>query len=198
MSRALFQAHATRLRNAAWALMHQTDYFDREPPRGADVLGARRLTRRERTRLNTLRVETEALATLLRAVTPNDRSWRHYDEDMRDLEDYLHDTRDLSGYATGKLHSMLDMVSGAASRAPHDITPWPFVVTELAGLAMARGRSDSERAEARAVLGDALEEMGRGDVATLLRLERARVDHFLFPFLRGEGLAARPRLRRRR
>lgn len=189
----LFYAHATRLRNASWTLMGRTGYSEGNAPRP--------LTSRELARLQSLRTEVEALVTLLRPITAGDRAWKYYDKDVMELERHLdpESYTGQTGYATGKLHQMLDMVGGAASRGTYDNYPeWHPVVRELATIAGDPARSVRDRREARVVLQDALEELGRGDVADVVRLDRANVDRFLLPFLRGERLAPKPRPYRRR
>lgn len=173
----LLTAHARRIGAASAGLMRRTDYLAGNAPRP--------LTRRERRSLDALIRQTRALEVLLRPQTRSDRAWEFYDKDEQDLERYL-DPRGHSreGYATGKVQQMLQMVQGAAERAPIDLRPWPLGVSALARAAS--GKRSSETADARAVLNDLLEERGYGDIAALVRLDDRGVDRFLLPYLRGE------------
>lgn len=187
--RPLLQAHVDRVRTVVWHLMHATGYMEGNAPR--------RLTQRERRVLDALIRETRALEALLRPITRSDRAWLDYDKDVVALVRYLDPNGYTSdGYATGKLHQALDMIGGAASRAPRDERPWPPGVSELATAASRRPRS-RETADARHVLNDLLEERGYSNVAKLVRLNDRGVDRFLLPYLRGEFYAAAPSTRRR-
>ena len=176
--------------------MRDTGFFDDGRPR--------ELRKNELARLLTLRGEVDALVHLIRPLVPHDLSWRYYDKDAEELASYLGLDPDApiwrshrTGYATGELHTMLDAVQGAASRLPFDDRPWPPGVDEMARAISDKTLSARERSDARAVLGDLLEERGYTNVADVLRLNQPRIDLFVLPYLRGEFYVA-PSKRRRR
>ena len=173
----MLRAHTARVRTAVWDFMNASGYMAGNVPA--------RLTQRERRVLEKLIRQTRALEALIRPITRFDRAWGEYDKDVLALERILDPLGYVSdGYASGKLHAMLDMVAGAASRMSRDDRPWPPGVSELARAAS--GKRSVETAGARAVLNDLLEERGYPEVATLVRLDDRGVDRFLLPYLRGE------------
>ena len=181
----LFEAHALRLRDGVYRLMGRAGYPD--PERSE-------LTKKERTELEGLREEVDALVQLVRPFKPHDYAWTLY---TKEVDSYARSLLRDSIYAPQALKYMLDMVRVAAGRLPFDERPWPPGVDTLARVVSDKTLPAHERSDARAVLGDLLEERGYANVADVLRLDRPRADLFVLPYLRGEFYVTPPKRRPR-
>jgi hypothetical protein len=78
--------------------------------------------------------QAEALAATLRPRTPSDRAWEYYDKDVQEAKSEIESQR--GAYAVGKVHKMLELIEGAASRESQGAagrdpgqTPEPTVCT---------------------------------------------------------------------
>ena len=189
----LLYAHAKRVRDEAWQLTGRRPHWDGFAPHP--------LTAEQIARLDALTIEMEALAHLVRPLTPR-AEWPYFDRDLIELRDFRDDgiwfgEENLIGGATGKLHALLERIARIAYYLPFDDRPWPPGVDALARVVSDETLPARERSDARAVLGDLLEEGGYESVADVLRLNLPRVDLFVLPYLRGEFYTA-PAKRRSR
>ena len=154
------QARVNALRSNVYRLALFTD-FGR-----ASLIGRDRISR-----FNMYLRQTKALARVARQLNPDDRAWKHYDESMEKVDDYLsrdHGVRyEIRGHAVTNLHAALDMVLGSASRTSAVNSLATRGISRLAEKIKYGG--PQERSQARSVLADLLEESGFEGEANTLR-----------------------------
>ena len=138
---------------------------------------------------------SDELSTIARALHPTDRAWQYYATSRAEVDDLLdsHQPIDLKRpqgartevrwAAASSLRSALEMVAASLSRTPKPTFPPAFISDQLQKLTdlMLGAPSRQDRIAARSVLGDLLEQIGRGGEATAVRSGRWLFDDAVLP-----------------